>query len=272
MKRFEPSPLRRVCLGLALLLAGLVALSAADTATAAPETHSLFFSANQAFREGDHARAVQGYEALVRAGKAGADVYYNLGNAWFRMGQLGRAIVNYERAAILAPRDPDIEYNLRFAKERRVDEVENPGGITPFGWLKKVTGREVFFAFAGINLMFFLVLGLRVRWKWEWTWYAAIALFILWALAAAAGGVKWYQTAADNRGVVVEDQVEVRAGPHPEDTLLFVLHAGSPVQVERTEQGWRLIRFSEDKRGWTPAPGIEPIRPLVPESAEAQPA
>jgi len=248
----------------ALLVLALLSIWPALPEARAQEAHGLFFSANQAFREGDYSRAAQGYETLVRQGRAGADVYYNLGNAYFRLGRLGLALVNYERARILAPRDPDVDYNLRHAKGMRVDEAEKIREFPAAGWLAKVTGREVFIAFAAVNALFFLILALRSFRDWEWTWYAAIGLAILWAVGAFAGGLKGHQAATDHRAVVVEDQIEVRAGPHEEDTLLFLLHTGTVVDQERMEDGWRLVRFSQDKRGWTQAPGVEPIRPLGP--------
>ncbi len=260
-------PKPRTLFGAAALLAlAAFLLAPAARGDAAPEAHGLFFSANQAFRDNDFSRAAQDYETLARQGRAGADVFFNLGNAYFRMGRLGLAIVNYERARILAPRDPDVDYNLRHAQGMRTDEAEKPGDFPAMGWLAKITGREAFLAFAVLNALFFLVLTLRSFRSWEWTWYAAIGLAILWTAGAFAGGLKVYQAATDRRAVVVDDRIEVRAGPDEKETLLFVLHAGTVVDQEREEDGWRLVRFSEDKRGWTPDAGVAPVRPLFPEN------
>jgi len=71
--------------------------------------------------------------------------------------------------------------------------------------------------------------------------------------------VKWYQLRADQRVVILTPVVNVLAGPEANDTVLFKLHEGTTVNRERTEDGWSLIRLSQNKRGWIKSDGIEKI-------------
>jgi len=53
--------------------------------------------------------------------------------------------------------------------------------------------------------------------------------------------------------------LDVLAGPDNQDTVLFKLHAGTIVHVERSEDGWSLVRLPDKKRGWVRADTIESI-------------
>jgi len=71
--------------------------------------------------------------------------------------------------------------------------------------------------------------------------------------------LKWVAWATDNRAVVLPEEVVVQAGPDARDTVLFKLHAGTIARVERTENGWALLKLSKDKRGWAKSNQLERI-------------
>src|SRR6266705_7139840 len=47
----------------------------------------------------------------------GANIFYDLGNAYFRTGDFGRAILNYERALALERHHPEATANLQIARD-----------------------------------------------------------------------------------------------------------------------------------------------------------
>ena len=139
-------------------------LASATSVEAQPERmDELFFKTNQAYKEGRYADAVKGYQKLLSAGYENGHVYYNLGNAFFRLEQLGRAIMHYERARILMPRDSDLNFNLRHARDQAVDAIEeNPRFISmAFFWIASLSLKELFGAFAVLNVLFWGTLVLR---------------------------------------------------------------------------------------------------------------
>lgn len=249
-------------------LAGLTAFlclldAAALSAPNQPPWEELFFQANRAYREGRFQEALEGYTSLVRAGCQNGSVYFNLGNACFRLHQLGPAILHYERARLLIPRDPDLAYNLGYAREQVRDQVPEPEGMAGAGlsWLDALNPEELFWAFAVLNALFWAALLARRLLKTEWTFYLALTLLIVWVAGGLSFGVKCYQLNADRRAVILEEEVSVRAGPDAGDTVLFRLHAGTVVQLERSEEGSSLIRLSEKERGWVNSGSVESVRP-----------
>lgn len=248
--------------------AALFLVLLAAPAFSAPDpvgSHALFFQANEDYRKGDYEAAAGKYETLIRKGEAGALVFFNLGNSFLRMDDPGRAILNYERARILAPRDKDVDYNLRYARGKTVDKAEYRSDFSWLGWVREFSAVEAFWAFAVVNLLFFASLGLRILVRREWTYYLTASLLAAWLMTGISAGA-WYGLArSDRRAVVLSPEVTARSGPSEKETALFTLHAGTVAEVERRENGWRLVRFSSDKRGWVPAGDVETIRPLYPD-------
>ena len=228
------------------------------------QSEEIFFRANQAYKEGHFQQAVNGYSLLLKAGHESGELLYNLGNAYFRLDQLGRAILNYERAHLLIPRDADLNFNLGLARDEMQDAVSEHQDLisTTFFWLESLNLYEVLWGFAILNVVFWTILVTRLFFRSEWLFYTFLAVLVLWLIAGASFGVKWYQVETDNRAVILPREVNVLAGPDTGDTVLFKLHAGTIVHHERPEGEWSLIRLPDKKRGWVKTESIGKINSL----------
>jgi len=222
----------------------------------------LFYKTNQAYKEGRFQEAVDGYGKIIQSGHVNAYVYYNLGNAYLRLNHIGQAILNYERARILMPRDADLNFNLGYARDQTIDAISQPKGFirTTFFWLNTLSFDELLWGFSVLNLLFWAVLLVRLFRPSEWTYYSSLILFALWLIAGASFGLKYYQQQTDDRAVILRKEVNVLAGPDAQDTVLFKLHDGAMVHVERSEDGWALVRLPDKKRGWVKIEAVEKIR------------
>lgn len=220
-----------------------------------------FFEASQAYKNHQFQQAADGYRRLIENGYENGAVYYNLGNAYFRLGDLGRAILSYERARLLIPRDNDLAFNLSHARNQAQDAFTDlqMSSLSDFLGLEGLNRYEVFFGFVLLNLLFFSLLCIRLYKKTEWTYYLSIFLTILISIGGCASALKWYTWASDNRAVILSEEIVVQAGPDSRDTVLFKLHAGTVVRVERTENDWTLLQLSKDKRGWAESNQLERI-------------
>ena len=223
----------------------------------------VFFGANRAFKAGAYQKAIEGYQQLADSGHENGHLYYNLGNAHFRANQLGQAILNYERALLLIPRDADLNFNVRHARDMMKDPViESPSFVhQTFFWLNSVTLGELFWTFAVLNALLWGALLTRLFHRGEWNYYLSLILAIFWLIASISFGLKWYGAATDDRAVILEKEVNILAGPDVIDTVLFKLHEGSIVHLERSEDGWLLVSLPDKKRGWIQAEAVGRIKP-----------
>ncbi|MBN2397019.1 MAG: tetratricopeptide repeat protein, partial [Deltaproteobacteria bacterium] len=213
-----------------LLIACLLAPLTAQAQTGG-SAEEVFFEANRAYNSGAFQEAVDGYCRLIEGGCASGHLYYNLGNAWFHLGHLGKAILAFERARLLIPRDSDLAFNLTQARDQTRDDIGATAAVSFLDILgvEQVNRYETFAVFALINILFFAVLCLRIFRKAEWTYYLTIFLAIFVGIGGCLCAVKWYESLTDDRAVVISEEVEVLAGPHPEDTVLFKIHEGTVV-------------------------------------------
>ncbi len=225
----------------------------------------ILYEANQDYRQGKFEEAIEGYQHLIRAGHDAPRIQYNLGNAWFRVNQLGRAILAYERARMGMPRNADLNYNLAHARDQVVDAIAPEKGFfkIAFFWLSSVSLSELFWCFAVLNLLLWTALLIRLFHGSEWLFYTLLLVLCLWLVTGLSLGMKWTEIHDDRRAVILEREVAVLAGPHEGDTVLFKLHEGAVVEEERSEDGWRLIRLPDKKRGWLPEKALERVAPDV---------
>ncbi len=251
---------RSICVSIAIFF--MVCFLGPDIiALQTSESEELFFTSNQAYRQGHFQEAIDGYDQLIRSGHKDGNLYYNLGNAYFRLDQLGRAILNYERARLLIPGDADLNFNLSYARDKTQDAVSESQDLVSmtFFWLKDLSLGELLWGFAILNLLFWTSLLIRLFFKFEWTYYASLIFLIFWIIAGTSFGLKWYELNTDDRAVILEQEVNILAGLDIRDTVLFKLHAGTIVHYERSEDGWSLVSLPDKKRGWVKAEAVEPV-------------
>lgn len=243
-------------------LAVLASLCAALPLWAAsPAGEYDFREADRAYREARYQAAYDGYRQLLRTGGTDGHLLYNLGNAAFRLNQTGRAILYYEKARLLLPRDPDLAFNLAHARGQIRDVIPEPASFvgTAFFWLGALTLAELFWCFAAASALFWGVMTVRLFSRAGWTYSLHFFLLAFWLLAGISFGLKRHQIRGDDRAVILPAEVNVLAGPDGRDTVLFKIHEGAIVRLERSEEGWSLIRLPDGKRGWLRAESAETI-------------
>ncbi len=241
----------------------VIQLFGSTVATPEKDWEETFFKANQAYKEERYQEAEAGYRKLLDAGHDGGHLYYDLGNAYLRQGELGRAILAYERARIFMPREADLLFNLRYALDQRQDAISEDRSMlaTAFFWLDSLSVRELFWTFAVLNLLFWMALLSRLFNRSDLAYYLLLTVTILWAIGGLSFGIKWYQAETDDRAVVIPKEMSIFSGPDERETVLFKLHSGTVVHQERSEDGWALVRFSGERRGWAKGGQIDRIRP-----------
>jgi len=256
------NPTCRFLLASAFSLLGLT-LGALHAAAEGPAR--AFNEANAAYRAGEYAEAATRYEAVLAGGVRNGVVYYNLGNAYYKAGDIGRAVLSYERALKLIPGDGDARANLRFVDAVKVDRdpEEDSNVITRFILAVfaslSVSGVAIFcsvcvFAGAGAAIGWLLAPARKGMW---------IGLLVVAGAGLLAGGpvlaAKIHAEEAVGRAVILAEEVEGRSGPGRDFLLVFTLHAGTRVRVERAEGQWLLVQLATGMGGWVPAESLERI-------------
>ncbi len=251
-------PLRWV---LALLLA-----STFGGVAAAQTPEEIFDRGNRAYEEGRFEEAAEAYRTVLRYGVRDSRAEYNLANAEFKLGHLGRAVLHYRRALRLDPTDEDTRSNLALVESHLVDRVEVQEPAAPIRWaigLQERIGpdRQAVAALA----LFWLAAGL-IAWcsarPGGWNAGAGWMLAVLLVLVAGTT-LSWRVSLARLEGrelaVVLEDSVEVLAGPGGNNATLFTIHEGTTLEIRAQRGEWLQAGLPNGLNGWLRREAVERV-------------
>ena len=242
---------RRICTAVFLIIAWGAAPVAAQEA--------FFDEGNRRYQEGDYAGAVELYERILESGLESGELHYNLGNAWFRLGELGPAILHYERARRSMPRDDDLAANLELARSLTVDRVTPLPGLWLFRvarWWIDLLSRP---ALLGVVTLAWLVmmgaLVVAVIGRGEslliWSRGAAAVAGIATLIFGLSLMARELEVGMSDEAVIMAEEAAVHSAPsEDEELLIFTVHEGTKVRVERRSDAWVEVVLEDGKVGW----------------------
>ena len=241
----------RPCVTALFLVAWIAAPLAAQEA--------FFDEGNRRYQEGDYAGAVELYQRILESGVESGELHYNLGNAWFRLGELGPAILHYERARRIMPRDDDLGANLELARSLTVDRVTPLPGFWLFRvarWWVDLLPRPALLTvvtLAWLTAMTALVVLVTGRGDFllAWSRRAAAAAGVVTLVFGLSLVARELDVGRSDEAVIMAEEAPVHSAPSDDDELLiFTVHEGARVRVERRSEAWVEIVLEDGKVGW----------------------
>lgn len=237
--------------------AALLLVACGSAPLAAQE--AFFEEGNRLYQEGDFAGAVELYERILESGVESGELHYNLGNAWFRLGEIGPAVLHYERARRMMPRDDDLRANLELARSLTVDEITPLPGfwlLRVARWWVDLLSRPVLLAV--VTLTWLTAMGALI---------VAVAgrseSLVAWSrrVAAAAGGLtlvfglslmaREIGVGRPDEAVIMAEEAAAHSAPSDDrELLIFTVHEGTRVRVERRSDAWVEIVLEDGRVGW----------------------
>lgn len=216
-----------------------------------------FTQGNEAYMKGDYETALNHYlEAEPHT--EGLAINYNLANAYFKLGEIPESILHFERALRFDPSNEDAQYNLSLANDLIVDKIEVLPksklhiwwktfrySLGPDGW------AEICIALAIASVLFFLLYyfnrskNLR-RFGFFGSLLAFLFLILTYTLAQSAENYRYAQKSA----IVFTDKVDVKGEPRGGSVNVFVLHAGTKVEILSQEGEWYEVEIASGAQGW----------------------
>lgn len=240
---------------------------AAVTFSRADNSNELFKAANQQFVDGKYKEAINGYEAIVGQGLHSADLYYNLGNAYFKLNSYPSAILNYERAHLLNPDDEDIVFNLDLARTFTVDVIEPLPQFFIAKWAKSFehllyTDAWAYVALCAFAISLFLVAVFWFTGKYQLkriSFTLAIVFTLFFAVSLMCSINLRHQIVHNTHAIIFDSAIAAKSSPDNSGKDLFVLHAGTKIQLLRTVGEWCEVKISDGNKGWLPKNSFKKI-------------
>ena len=250
--------MRRMITMSVVLLICLVSLPLAGDAT----RDQLFKQGVSAYVGEDYQRSIDVFLQLEESDQVSWELLYNLGNSYYRNGELGNAIRYWEKAKILAPSQSDIDHNLLIAEKYLIDKVVLPDMFPLFKWYNQIQRQlslSVSIRIIGsLLLIMILLLGLvrrtsRLKGKnYKATYITILSVFLVLIVLLSSITIDTAQRRRNDKyAIILKDSVEIYSEPTTDAMILFILHEGSKVKVNKNiEDLWSNISYFDDKIGW----------------------
>jgi len=226
-------------------------------------------AANELFVAGKYDEAIAAYEAILSTGVESAALYYNLGNAYFRVNDIAHAILNYERSLLLDPKNEDAKFNLELSRTRIVDRIDTIEVFFLRAWINALANLMKSDSWAIWSVVTFIlcivalfgyVFG-RYRIVKKITFFSACFLFLISLSSFFFAKAQKDRYMNREYAIVMDATVTVKSTPDESGTDLFLIHAGTKVNIRRVfeNQEWFEIRLKDGNTGWVRATAIERI-------------
>ena len=227
----------------------------------------LFTDANKAYRAGRYEIAEAKLEELLKGGHKTAAVFFNLGNCYYKQQDFSHAIINYERAKRMNPLDDDVQYNLKLAYNNTVDKIEPIPQLfyqrwwdiflniySPSGW--SWLAIIILWISIGIGAWYLYATTIQTRKRTFLSGSLALVLALFLFFVASCSNKRLNH---DKAAIVVEPTAYVRSSPDVKSTNLFMLHAGTRIEIVDQQPGWKQVRIANGNTGWMDEKQVEAI-------------
>ena len=220
--------------------------------------------AKEAFSE-----AASKYQLLVDQGIKNGKLYSNLATAYLQSGQVALALANYERALAYLPGDSPIQAGRDRALFLLTGEkqIQKQSFSEWFQYWNERISQHLrlwsgIFFWSVFWLALAAVLWLRISVCRKVVGVAALGCL----LSGFSLGFQYWQTDSADRGVVVAEDVELRAGNGSAFASLggTTLPEGSRFEVVQRRGDWIQVRTTDGREGWVAAAAAEIIESHVP--------
>ncbi len=207
------------------------------------------------------------YERIMREGEIqNGKLFYNLGNVYFRMKDIGRAIVNYRRAEQYMPNDSNLKLNLKYARNKRLDDIEEKQETkvlkTLFFWHYDLSTKTRVVAFSICFMFLWVFAGIRIftdKSFLVWCITVTLTLSISFAGSLVAEELNLRKS---RPGVIVSDEIVARKGNSEtyEPSFKEPLHSGTEFTLLEDRGNWYLIELPDSRTCWVSSRGVELVR------------
>lgn len=241
-----------------LLLLGIFTL-----AQASPKTDT-----DRLYEQEKYEEAAAAYQNIIDNEGIAAELYYNLGNCYYKLDDIPNAILNYERALRIDPSDDDTRTNLALARSKTSDKVTPPSEMFFVTWWKNLCNRLSIHTWTTLAVASFILMLLGILAYMFLTSipmrkigiYSAIVLFCVLILSNLCALSQYTTTHSHTDGIIFATAVTVKSSPSESSTDLFIIHAGSKVEIlDNTLHDWYEVKLEEGKQGWIPTNVLEVI-------------
>ncbi|MGD9158068.1 MAG: tetratricopeptide repeat protein [Desulfobacteraceae bacterium] len=207
------------------------------------------------------------YERIIKEGSIeNGMIYYNLGNIYFRMNDIGRAILNYRRAEQYMPNDTNLRQNLKYAREKRIDKVEEKQETkvlkTLFFWHYDISVKTRIMLFTIFFAIVWISAGFRLFFKKPFLFWCTLVSALISVLLSGSLVTEEFILKKTRPGVILSTETTARKGNSEtyEPSFKEPLHAGTEFTLIEDRGDWYHVELSDSRTCWVSSGDVELVR------------
>ncbi|MEH6514106.1 MAG: SH3 domain-containing protein, partial [Maribacter arcticus] len=198
------------------------------------------------------------YTDILDDGEHSAAVYYNLGNSYYKLNNIAESIYFYEKALLLSPNDEEVKTNLSYAQNMTIDAIDTMPETGLSKLYKSVTGKLTFdqWAYLAIALMIIFVL-LYILFYYansstlkRWSFIGSILALFICIIAIVFAFIQRSDFKDLQPAIIFAEESSIKSEPNASSQQVFVIHAGTKVNVLDQLDEWNKIKLADGKTGW----------------------
>ncbi len=240
---------------------------AEELVTEATNPDELWALANNAYINGNFSKAIKFYEAIEAQGLQSLPLYYNLANGYFKLGDVAKSLLYYYRALKIEPSDEDTKHNIEVVEAQTKDKIEAIPLFILAEWSKAVSNLlpivwwSIISVVAWCGVLAFLIMFLLSRQLSlrKFGFYGVVIFVILMFVSTSYAVSESREIVDNNDAIVMSQSLAVKSSPSSASTDLFIIHAGTKVEVVTTLEGWSKVIIADGRQGWVESKRLEII-------------
>jgi tetratricopeptide (TPR) repeat protein len=227
-----------------------------------------FDKGNKLYQEGKYDEAIASYESILKSGQESAEIYFNLGNCYYKQNKVAPAIFNFEKALLLNPSDSEIQNNLAYAQKMTIDEIIEVPKVGFGKIIRDVTSSFHYDTWAWITVVLaMLFLGCFLGYYFsnttivKRTFFTSMLFVLLFVMISiAAGFAEKNHAENEKQAIVFAEVITLKSEPKSSSQDVFVLHAGTKVNVLESLNNYKKIQLLDLKEGWIEKSAIKELK------------
>ncbi|TDS12795.1 tetratricopeptide repeat protein [Maribacter caenipelagi] len=224
----------------------------------AAQNNKLFEQATAAYNTGDYDKAVSYYEDILNNDEHSSAVYYNLGNSYYKLNMIAESIYYYEKALLLSPNDNEIKTNLSYAQNMTIDAIDTMPETGLSKLYKNITGKLTFDQWAYTAIVFMLLFVLlyilfynsNYSTRKRWTFIGSLLALFFCLISVLFAFIQRNDFDENQPAIIFSEESIVKSEPNDASAEVFLIHAGTKVNVLEKLNDWNKIRLADGKTGW----------------------
>ncbi len=241
--------------------------SATESVSIPDNADELWAMANNAYINGNFSKAIKYYEAIEAQGLQSLPLYYNIANGYFKLGDTAKSLLYYYRALKIDPSDVDTKHNIEVVELQTKDKIEPIPMFILTEWNRAISGLlsivwwsvVSIIAWCGVLVFFLVFILARQMYLRKWGFYGVVLSLVVMFISTGYAISESSEVVNNNDAIVMSQSISVKSSPSSASTDLFILHAGTKVEVLTTLEGWSSIVIADGRQGWVESKRLEII-------------